>query len=125
MEIDVQFILKLMDYANDNISKVLECNHASIHIKFSDDLVVGIDTQPYNDDDKIVIHFISPGKQFTYTYSTSEWIKVDEKFKNLINYKLEVIRESVIKYKIDCIINLMTPVEHRVIKNIEDFNYDE
>jgi len=123
MEIDVQFVLKIMDYANDNISKVLGCSNYDIHIKFSDDLVVGINTQPYDGDDKIIIYFITPGKQ--YAYSTNEWINVDDKFKNLINYKLEVIRESLIKYKSDCIINLMTPVEHRVIKNIEDFNYDE
>lgn len=117
------FVLKVIEFASNNLNKIVDTNNREVKICISPELNVAINTFmcDYSEGPKTCnITF------YKDMFATSESFEISEKNLNLLNYKLSSLHEVFVKYKINEVLDVITSKSvHEPAKNIDNIFDDE
>ena len=111
---DFNFVLKIIDYASDNLDKILCTNNNCLCIRVSDNLKVSIQKVFYNDFCEVGFHINNEGYSVKY-------LEFEEKDLNLLKYKLASLHETFMNFKTNEVLDIISNKNYeKSIKNTDD-----
>ena len=110
---DFNFVLKIIDYASDNLDKILCTNNDYLCIRVSDNLKISIQKVFYNNFCEVGFHINNEG------YSVKS-LEFEEKDLNLLKYKLASLHETFMSLITNEVLDIISNKTEKSIKNTDD-----
>ena len=110
----MNFVLKIIDYASDNLDKISCTNNDYLCVRVSDNLKVSIQKVFYNNFCELAFHTNNDG------YSEKS-LEFEEKDLNLLKYKLASLHEAFMSFKTNEALDIISNKNYeKSIKNTDD-----